>query len=75
FDEDEVRSLVLGARMVEGWADAELRQAARSILNKVEAMLPESKLRILHDTALFAPDIRAPRRLRDRLGIVRSAKR
>lgn len=73
FDEDEVRSLVLGARMVEAWADAPLRQAAGSVLRKVRAMLPDTKRGLLERTALFAPSFLAPRPVVERMGVCRAA--
>lgn len=73
FDQEEVRSLVLGARMVAAWGDPGLRQAARTVLSKVEAMLPEEKRTLLHDTALFSPEFRAPRGVVRRLAVVREA--
>ena len=36
FDEDEIEALVLGARMVEAWADPTLARRARGVLSKVE---------------------------------------
>ena len=41
FDEEEIEALVLGARIVGGWADAGLARAAARALDKVEAVLPE----------------------------------
>lgn len=73
FDEEEVKSVVLGARMVEAWGDTSLRQAARGVLNKVEAMLPEAKQTLLRETALFAPRIRAPAVVVDLMGMIRTA--
>ena len=55
FDEAEIEALVLGARIVESWADAELARAARNVLSKVEAVLP-ARLRVrIPDATLFAP--------------------
>ncbi len=55
FDQEEIEAVVLGARMVERWTDPELAAAARRALAKVEAVLPESRSRLLEETALFAP--------------------
>src|ERR687892_129207 len=41
FSEDELEALVLGARVVQGYADPELARAADSVLAKVEMVLPE----------------------------------
>ncbi len=54
FNLDEVQAIVLGVRMVESFADSDLRGAARSALAKVEAVLPESERHTIDDTALFA---------------------
>lgn len=56
FSELELEGLVLGARMVSTWADAELAGAVRSAMVKVEAVLPEGLRRVLLGSALFAPD-------------------
>lgn len=55
FDEDEIEALVLGARMVETWGDPALAKRARSVLSKVENVLPERLKPRLEDVALFAP--------------------
>jgi predicted DNA-binding transcriptional regulator YafY len=73
FNVEEIRALVLGARMVESWADDDLRQAARSVLDKVEAVLPPSSRAKVHDTALFALDLRLPEQARAQLGPLRRA--
>ncbi len=41
FDEDELEALLLGVRMVQGWSDETLGQAANSALDKIRAVLPE----------------------------------
>lgn len=38
----DLAALLLGARMVQTWADPELARAARTMLDKVEAALPET---------------------------------
>ncbi|MEM7307484.1 MAG: YafY family protein [Planctomycetota bacterium] len=55
FDEDELEALVLGARMVEAWADRALARRARSMLAKIEAVLPERLRPRLERVELFAP--------------------
>ena len=55
FDEQEIEALVLGARIVESWADPELAQAAADVIAKVEAVLPERLRRHMEETALLAP--------------------
>ncbi len=73
FDNPEVQALVLGARMVEIWGDADLRKAARSALDKVEAVVPPSRRRLIRETPLFALGFRVPARTREHLGILRKA--
>lgn len=55
FNEAEVEALVLGARIVESWADRDLAEAARDVLVKVEAVLPDRLKQQLDETALWAP--------------------
>ncbi len=55
FNSEEIEALVLGARMAVAWADPALAVAARSVLDKVEVMLPEPLREVLLKTALFAP--------------------
>ena len=55
FDEHEIEALVLGARMVETWGDPDLARRARSVLSKVENVLPERLKPRMEEVALFAP--------------------
>jgi predicted DNA-binding transcriptional regulator YafY len=41
FDEEELEALLLGVRMVEGWSDEQLGQAADRALHKIRSVLPE----------------------------------
>ena len=68
FNVEEIQALVLGARMVEVWGDDELRRAARSALDKTEAVLPPKLRARVHDTALFALSFRASASARAILG-------
>lgn len=54
FKAEEVEALVVGMRMVEAWGDSELRSSARSILEKVSAVLPDAERDQLASTALFS---------------------
>jgi predicted DNA-binding transcriptional regulator YafY len=55
FKEQELEALVLGARMVESWADSELADAASDAIAKIEAVIPESLRGFMAKTALLAP--------------------
>ena len=55
FDEQEIEALVLGARIVESWADPKLAEAAANVLAKVEAVVPEKLRRHMAETSLLAP--------------------
>ena len=56
FTADELEALALGARMVQAFTDDDLARAARSVLAKVEHVVPQSLARRLDDTKLFVPD-------------------
>jgi predicted DNA-binding transcriptional regulator YafY len=60
FDEEELEALVLGARMVQTWADPGLARAAGDALAKVEAVLPAALRERLLGAAVFAPPLGVP---------------
>ncbi len=55
FDKQEIEALVLGVRIVESWADAELAEAAGNVIAKVEAVIPDRLRRHIAETVLLAP--------------------
>lgn len=55
FKEQEIEALVLGARIVESWADAELAAAATDAIAKIEAVIPDRLRGYMAETALLAP--------------------
>lgn len=55
FTEAEIESLVLGARIVQSWADAELAEAATNVIAKIEAVIPDRLRGYMANTALLAP--------------------
>jgi predicted DNA-binding transcriptional regulator YafY len=55
INERETAALLLGARMVESWADPELAGAARDLIAKVRAVVPERQRASLDDITLQAP--------------------
>jgi len=73
FTKSEIQALVLGARMVESWADAELRAAAQSALEKVEAALPASQRPRVNATSMFSISFHVPKEARKLLGPLRKA--
>ncbi len=60
FNVAEIQALVLGARMVESWADEELRGAVRAALDKIEAVVPEAERDRMQETALFSVSFHVP---------------
>lgn len=56
FNSDELQALVLGARMVRGWADPALHRAAKSALDKIEHVLPDHLKPTMETQALLVPD-------------------
>lgn len=75
FNETEVEALVLGARVVRGWADAGLAAAAEDVLAKVEAVLPQELRRRMADSALHAVNFHESASQRASLGTLRAAIR
>jgi predicted DNA-binding transcriptional regulator YafY len=75
FTERELEALALGARVVQSWADPELAQAARGVLRKVEAALPEGLSDRLAAAPLFAPGFHVPREAARHLPLLREAIR
>src|SRR5262245_19137339 len=58
FAVDELEALVLGARLVETWADPDLGVAVRGAMKKIEGVLPEPLQASMLRTALFGPPAR-----------------
>ena len=55
FTEGEIEALVLGARIVETWADPALGRAAGDLLAKIEAVVPDPLKPRVRSLALAAP--------------------
>ncbi|MDH3452243.1 MAG: YafY family transcriptional regulator [Gammaproteobacteria bacterium] len=55
FDEQEIEALVLGARIVQSWADPKLAEAATNVIAKVETVVPPRLRKVMAETALLAP--------------------
>ncbi|MGZ3441798.1 MAG: helix-turn-helix transcriptional regulator, partial [Polyangia bacterium] len=75
FTEDELEALVLGVRVVESWGDATLASAARQVVQKVEAVLPERLQDRVGKAPLFAPGFHVPAESARELGTLRRAIR
>ena len=75
FKEQEIEALILGARIVESWADPELAEAAGNVISKVEAVLPERLQRHMNETALLAPSQHYFEPIEFELGALRRALR
>ncbi len=75
FDEEEIEALVLGARIVETWADPRLAEAAANVIAKVEAVVPQRLRESMARTALLAPADHFAEPLRVDLSILRGAVR
>src|SRR5262245_24692099 len=74
FNEEEIEALVLGARVVQGYADPGLARAADAALAKIEMVLPEATRARVSSTRLIAPRMR-PGATAGPLGVVREALR
>lgn len=55
FNESEVEALLLGARIVQSWADPELAEAAATAIDKVAAVSPDPLKRQFDLVRLWAP--------------------
>ena len=75
FDEEEIEALVLGARIVRAWADANLARSAEEALQKIENVLPARLKSRLAESALMAPDFHVSERFRSGLSDLRRAIR
>jgi predicted DNA-binding transcriptional regulator YafY len=73
FDSEEIQALLLGARIVQSWADPELAAAAKRALIKVEAVLPEQLRPKMSEATLFAPKIPDRNPAAANLGVLRGA--
>src|SRR2546429_9565689 len=69
----EIEAVVLGARVLQSWADPQLRGAAGDVLAKVEAVLPPALRERLSEASLFSPGVRVPRAVAAELGRPRAA--
>jgi predicted DNA-binding transcriptional regulator YafY len=73
FTSDELAGLVLGARIVAAWGDAELAAAVGSAMTKVEAVLPQALRSLVLETPLFAPGMPCATAMAGDLALLRRA--
>lgn len=73
FRKDEIEALVLGARVVASWGDAELAEDAKSAMARIAAAAPASLHPALASAGLFAPATSRASRAARRLGPLRRA--
>jgi predicted DNA-binding transcriptional regulator YafY len=73
FDAEELAALALGSRMVHGWADRALGQAAERALLKIQSVLPADRRERLDQQALLVPEFHIPPAQRAPLGALRRA--
>lgn len=71
FNEEELQALVFGADVARSWGDAQMAQAADSILAKVDAVLPEKLRPALDSHRLVVPDTTMNEQTTQMLGAVR----
>ncbi len=67
FSRDEIRALVLGARLVRAFGGIEMAAAAEEALVKIETVLPDVARRVSRSSALFAPGLKTSDAQRARL--------
>lgn len=53
---EELEALVVAARMLKTWGGKGLGSSAQSVLDKIEAVIPEELVSKLNDSKLFAPN-------------------
>jgi len=71
FTAQEVEALVLGSRVVMGYADHKLAKAATDALQRIEAVLTEPLRERMAQTPLFVPPYRISNRERDWFTLLR----
>lgn len=75
FNAEEGEALLLGARVAAAWGDPSLREAAESLLRKVEAVLPPGRRSSLSDLPFLVPDFHVPPETARFLGELRQGLR
>jgi predicted DNA-binding transcriptional regulator YafY len=73
FTRDELTALVLGARLVRAWGGAATTIAADQALQRIEGVLPAELRERLDAILMYAPGVRMPQFLRERLDVLHDA--
>lgn len=73
FNKEEISALALGASIVQSWADPALATAAKSVLSKIETVLPDDMKDGFEQARLFAPLTQIPPELAARMATIRTA--
>jgi predicted DNA-binding transcriptional regulator YafY len=73
FTASEIEAMVLGARVVQSWGDAQLARAAGDALARVEAALPDKLKAKMQATPLYAPGFHVREETMQRLSELRDA--
>jgi predicted DNA-binding transcriptional regulator YafY len=75
FDYDEVEALLIGARMVGAWSSTPLAKSAERAMEKIAAVLPESRRMALEATQVYAPNFNVDKEVGQRFELLRQAIR
>lgn len=75
FTEEELESLLLGARMVRAWTDKGLARAAHSALQKIESVVPDRLKPEFNKQDMIVPDFPMEGKAGDQLLVIRQAIR
>jgi predicted DNA-binding transcriptional regulator YafY len=75
FDYDEVEALLIGARMVGAWGSTPLANSAERAMQKIAAVLPESRRMAMDATQIYAPSFHVNQEIGQRFELLRHAIR
>lgn len=73
FTEDELSSILLGARMVQAWSDQSLSHSAAKVLEKIEAIIPDHLKPELLRNDMLAPNFFLPPDIAERFSLLRTS--
>ncbi len=75
FTESELEAIMLGARMLDGRVDEALSRAAKDVVVKIAAVVPDNLKSTLIDTPLYAPMLMKPQKFEVDVADIRRALR